>query len=1431
MKKYELSTVQKNIWMLESFYANSAINNITTEIQIDGILDFKIVNEAVNLVIESNDIIRSKFFEENNEVYRIVEPYKPGTIRLMDLRKYTKEEVRKYIDNFAAEPMNVQNKLSTIELIYTAEKKSIILTKFHHLIGDAWSLLSIMANNLVEAIYRLNRGEKIEANEYISEEYNIFVDREKEYAKTNKYAADKEYFAEKFKGLETCTVIKNNNLKRTNNAKRKINYINEKEYKKIKEFCNEKRISEYALILTALTLYLYRISQKNDVVIGTPILNRLSKQEKSIIGLFISTVPLRFKFEEDIDFIELCRIVTSELFTTYRHQKYPFSEISKDFYQNSDVSKMFDIMLSYQNAKYGEYLQKDEIDVNWDFAGCQQEQLIIHVLSDELNDKLKIHYDYLVDLFDEEEIDYIHERLLRIILDGISKNPKINEIKIVTKKEETLLLKDFIGDRVESEYPEKESIISLFQKIAKQNEDRVAVKYKDEQLTYLQLDKKVNALATKLRKEGVTRNSIVAIKLDKGINQIIAMLATLKAGGAYMPIHMDWPDDRIIFMLEDSKAKACITTEEYMPAFACIDEYNGNTDRDLIIDIKEFFEETDIRKCEELELISKPEDLAYIIYTSGTTGKPKGTLIENKNILMLLKAKKFQLDITNEDVWTMFHAYTFDFSVWEMYGALLNGAKLVIVPSDVLKNIDKYVKLLKKEKVTILNHTPSMLFNLIEAEKYSEKEIYLRYLMVGAETVYTTKLKEFHERYPEINICIVYGITETTCISTIKKLEKEDYEKNTFKIGTALPFRKIYILDKNLQLMPIGVEGELCEATGTASRGYLNNEELTNKKFVPCPYSKSTMYRTGDVAKRDLSGDLVYVGRNDNQVKIRGFRIELDEIENLLLKIECIDKILVFVHEQKILAFIKYKPDKDELNFKKIKNILLENIPTYMLPTLYKVNTFPINVNGKIDRKKLLNQIEKDLEKNINQKEKPKTELEKQIYKIIMEVLEGQLIGVTDHFEENNIDSLKILRISLELRKNNYLVTAQDLYNEGTIRKVAELIEQRIKNSANTFSVQKGEYLNINKPSKKFNLERVFITGATGFFGVNILEPLLMDDDVNKIYCLVRDSKDLKGADKLDKQFARMFKNNKALKEKYDLKVRKISGDFTKEKLGIDIDLYKKLALKVTSVINCAANVKHYGAYDNFYRDNVESVKNITEFAKLANASLAQISTQSVAGFVRTDSEDKSVYNEDVLDIGQSFLDSVYMRTKYEAEKYLINEDSTNDLNLKIFRMGNLMPRADNGAFQVNEKENAFLKKLDAIMDLKAVSTELEESEVEISPVDISAKAVYKLMKFDDTMRIYNIANENIKTKNVIDLIRKYGKEINTCKSDELIEKIKNNNNESVALLANELIFSEYIIKSTDSTKTIELLSQFNVKWNKLDMDYIEKLIGIVVRW
>ncbi|MDJ0562506.1 MAG: amino acid adenylation domain-containing protein, partial [Microcystis sp. M49629_WE12] len=552
------------------------------------------------------------------------------------------------------------------------------------------------------------------------------------------------------------------------------------------------------------------------------------------------------------------------------------------------------------------------------------------------------------------------------LLEGIITNPseRVSQLPLLTKVEQQQLLIDW--NNTEVDYPANKCIHQLFEEQVERTPNAVAVTYENESLTYRELNNRANQLAHYLRKLGVKADTLVGISLERSLEMMVGLLGILKAGGAYVPLDPDYPQERLSFMLEDSQVKVLVTQAKLVKS---IPEHQAQ-----LICLDTEWEKIAQNITSNPESVAKPENLIYIIYTSGSTGKPKGVLVNHSNVVRLFAATDAWYNFNSQDVWSLFHSYAFDFSVWEMWGALLYGGRLVVVPYLVTRSPEAFYQLLYQEKVTILNQTPTAFRQLIQAEESlkgsfplsrgdrsstTDNDLSLRLVIFGGEALEINSLQPWFQRHGDQcpQLVNMYGITETTVHVTYRPLSMNDLDSTASVIGRPIPDLQVYLLDQYLQLVPVGVPGEMYVGGVGVTKGYLNRPELTKERFISSPFEKdevipptplnkggnepSKLYKTGDLARYLPDGNIEYLGRIDNQVKIRGFRIELGEIEALLASHPQIWETVVIVRDdatgdKRLVAYIVPQSEKT-ITINEIRQFLKAQLPGYMIPNAFVI--------------------------------------------------------------------------------------------------------------------------------------------------------------------------------------------------------------------------------------------------------------------------------------------------------------------------------------------------------------------------------------------------------------------------------------------------------------------------------------------------------------
>ncbi|NQZ24680.1 MAG: amino acid adenylation domain-containing protein, partial [Colwellia sp.] len=850
---------------------------------------------------------------------------------------------------------------------------------------------------------------------------------------------------------------------------------------KLTRLAQQESSTLFTLLLASFQTLLHRYSGQDEIRIGTPVANRNRLETEGLIGFFVNTQVLRADFDADLTFEQLLQQVKQTTLEAQDNQDLPFEQLVESLQVERSLSHtplfqaMFNYLTEKGSDKEAQLVSLDSLTVegvNWE-SHTAQFDLTLDI--GEFETGISASFNYATDLFDESTIERLAQHWQYLLQGLVAKpNQRIAELPLLDPAEQKHIIQDWNETAVD--YDSSACIHQLFEQQALNNPDNTALVFEDETLTYRVLNQKANQLAHKLRALGVTSDTLVGIAVERSLEMVIGLLAILKAGGAYVPLDPDYPQSRLAYMIEDSGIELLLTQRHIEEQLTIPVTVETKLEVLLLDDglIEAAWAEY---STDNLVNHNNSANLAYVIYTSGSTGKPKGVLQTHDNVNRLFKATKQWFNFTDSDVWTLFHSYAFDFSIWEIFGALLHGGKLVVVPFEVTRSPSDLYNLLCKEKVTVLNQTPSAFSQLMPIacannEKLTstgDNAMALRYVVFGGEALDAASLRPWFECFADNTPQLInmYGITETTVHVTYRRLLLADMHKAGSPIGQVINDLTWYVLDSDLNPVAKGCSGELYVGRSGLARGYHQRPELTAERYIADPFSEEggRLYRTGDLARYRSDGTIEYVGRIDHQVKIRGFRIELGEIESQLQSHDAIRDAVVLAQEgvsgQQLVAYII--PNDGQLTnadteagieagsgsdnnaqhaFRaELKTHLQQVLPEYMVPAhMLFLEKLPLTPNGKLDRKALPKADANQLQQRY---EAPNTVLERQLADIWQEVLGIEQVGLNDNFFELGGHSLLLTQVISRVRQAlSAEIPLRALFEASTLRDFAERAAQ-----------------------------------------------------------------------------------------------------------------------------------------------------------------------------------------------------------------------------------------------------------------------------------------------------------------------------------------------------------------------------------------------------
>ena len=1015
----DLSLAQKEIFKRELYYPETSVNNNSSDIVFKKDVTYETINDSVNDAVRASSAMRTQICtDETGTPKMYVSEFREAKYPLVELKN--KDEYRKWIDEKLNECVfGYDIPLFKLYIIYMTEEKTwAFYSNIHHLLTDAVGTYKF-DDMVVYAIEKRLGEDYEEAEDY---DYTEWLENESKYLNSKSYVRDTEYWQEMiddYDGQELRVENETDDII----GERFDTYASSEITESVKRFCIKHEISLPCFFYALYGLLKAKYTASKSTSLALTLHNRRAK-EKNAIGMFVTTLPLIMKIDDNMTVSEFMGYVKTSEMKFLKHHRYTYGLLQ----QNCSIKEgLLDFGVTYQNFSASNLSEKGYIG---DWRGNGHHDALFVSISDRLNNAaFHFEYDFARKKYPAEYVKRLHESLIKMIEQIVEESErKLCEIEFVTESDKNLILNSF--NATETEYPRDKTVVELFEEQVKKTPDNTALVFEDKKLTYAELNARANSLAHKLRELGVKPDDFVAIIADRSIEMIAGIYGIIKAGGAYVPIDPTLPEDRINYMISDSKAKVILKhTEEKIniscdiPVIELSDEKNWNG------------------LTENPERVNKPENLVYCIYTSGTTGLPKGVMIQNRSLMNYVKTVGDNFYI-HDGIIPLITNYAFDLTVTAIIGGLLLGRALVIFASEY-----KLAKYASKNDVAVLKMTPSHL-NILMDEIESLGDCHIHALMIGGEALTRPLMTRIFSVIGEdTEIINEYGPTETTVASSYAKVKKDD----AITIGKPFYNTQIYIMN-GMNFCGIGVPGELCIAGDGLARGYLNRPELTAEKFVKNPFGEGRMYRTGDLARWLPDGNIEYLGRIDEQVKIRGFRIELGEIESKIREIENIKDCAVIAKADASgdKAIYAYYTSDNEVSVSEIRDRLSESLPEYMVPAfMMQIEEIPVTRNGKLD-KRALPEIET---KNTREYVAPRNEAEEAVCLAFSEVLGIEIVGITDNFFEIGGDSIKAIRIISKLRSLGYITNVKNIMSG----KNAEKIALSMKNSENMIVYDQGE--------------------------------------------------------------------------------------------------------------------------------------------------------------------------------------------------------------------------------------------------------------------------------------------------------------------------------------------------------------------------------------
>ncbi|MFE2050995.1 amino acid adenylation domain-containing protein, partial [Streptomyces sp. NPDC059459] len=965
--KRRLTAAQQGIWYAQEIDPASPAQNMVEYLEISGALRLPVLERAFGQALAETEVLRLRFGRDDDGPWQAVEDLDDYRLPAVDLRAETAPMAAAltWMRTDASRPTDLEKEpVFTITALLVGEERTVLYLRAHHIAADAVGY-GVWLDRVAEIYTTLESGLPCPFTPFATID-EIVADDER-YRSGERFTQDRAYWAQEIPDAPEVVTLAGASAPASGHVHRRSAAVPGEIAEPLRLLARASGVALPALLLAAAGLYVHRMADAPEVVLGLTVPARKGSEVADSVSMMSNELPLRLRFTPGMRVRDLARHASRQARGLLAHQRYRYGDLHRDAKAVGGSGRrlfgpLVNLMPADDSPRFGrcETISRTYLA---DLANGAVDDVMI-LIQDRPDSGLRVDFVANPALYTDEENAAHHGRFLHLLagLSRLRPDSRIARLELTTPAERTRILDEWNGRT--GEVP-RTTLPELFEAQAAGNPDAIAVVSAETRLTYGELNAHANRLARLLVDKGAGPEHRVAVMMDRSADLVITLLAVLKAGAVYVPIDPEYPADRISYVLADSRPTLLVTHQAHAHT-----DMTGDVTARVVTDDPVVRAELMSRDGANLSdtdrrAVLQPSHPAYVIYTSGSTGRPKGVLVTHGNVTRLFEATDAWFGFGPDDVWTWFHSFAFDFSVWELWGALLQGGRLVAVPFAVSREPGAFLSLLADERVTVLNQTPSAFYQLVQAESDSARRhgLALRLVVFGGEALDAARLAPWYRRHADDapRLVNMYGITETTVHVTYAPLSADDTGYTSSVIGRGIPDLRTYVLDDALQLLPPGAAGELYVSGAGLARGYLGRAGLTAGRFVADPFGRAgeRMYRTGDLVRWNGEGQLEYLGRTDDQVKVRGFRIELGEVEAALLAAPSVAQAVVVVREdgpgdRRLVGYAvpvagTVRPDAVTL-----RAGMSAVLPEYMVPSaIVVVDALPLTVNGKLDRRAL----------------------------------------------------------------------------------------------------------------------------------------------------------------------------------------------------------------------------------------------------------------------------------------------------------------------------------------------------------------------------------------------------------------------------------------------------------------------------------------------
>ncbi|MEH1777317.1 amino acid adenylation domain-containing protein [Nostoc sp.] len=1452
-----LSFAQQRLWFLEQFLPGNPLYNLPQTFHLVGQVNLSALEQSVNEIIRRHEVLRTTFAFLDGQPVQIIAPTLTVPLHLIDLRTLSGSQKDTEIQRLTIEecqrPFNLNHgPLVRTTLLQLGAEEYVLLLNIHHIVFDGWSVGTFFRE--LRLLYQAFVNGQLSPLAELPIQYADFALWQRQWLQGKVLSEQLDYWKQQLADLPILQLPSDRPRPaiQTYRGTRQPLALSKSLSETLTRFSQQEGVTLFMTLLAAFQTLLFRYTSSADIQVGSVIANRHYQEIESLIGFFVNTLILRSDFSDSPTFRQLLKQVREVTLEAYAHQDLPFEKLVEELEPERDLSRhpLFQIGFALQNVPIPAIeLSGMTINHRLEHNGTAKFDLFLELF--ETPDGISGWFEYSTDLFDAATISRIGENFQTLVA-GIVANPdqKVTDLPLLTANECQQLLVEW--NQTQADYPEQSCIHQLFEVQVQREPNSVAAIFAEQQITYHDLNARANQLARHLQTLGVGPDVLVGICVERSLEMIVALLAILKAGAAYVPLDTAYPQQRLSLMLTDSQVTVLLTQQslleqlpEHQASIVCLD-------RD--------WEDIATQAQNNLDINIHPDNLTYVIYTSGSTGKPKGVAMPHRPLVNLIAWQSQTSTVGFGSKTLQYTPISFDVSFQEIFATLTTGGTLVLISESMRREPTQLLQFLNREGIERLFLPYVALQQIAEMARIegivpcSLREV----ITAGEQLRITDAIAHLFRQLPNCTLHNQYGPSETHVVTAFTLANSPTDWSALPPIGRPIANSQMYLLDSQLQPVPVGVPGELYIGGIGIARGYLNRLDLTDARFIPNPFENSKcdrLYKTGDLARYLSDGNIEYLNRIDHQVKIRGFRIELGEIEALLAQHPSVKTSVVIDREdvpgqKRLVAYVvqNQQYENDSKLTLELRHFLKQKLPEYMIPTAFVcLEKLPLTPSGKLDRRALPapDQSRPILEVALIT---PRTPTEKKMLGIWIKILGIDNVGIQDNFFELGGNSLLAAQLMIYVRETFQVqMPVRCIFEQPTIEGLCQIVEKfhhqgnAALNTAISFKAEAILDSNIYPQgvlAKDISQQKhIFLTGATGFLGAFLLHELLQQTEA-KIYCLVRADNESEGLKRLQKNLEKYL----IWDANQSSRIIAIPGNLAQFRLGLSLEQFERLAEQIDVIYHSGAEVGFAKPYSLIKAANVLGTQEVLRLACHAQLKpVHYISTIAIFSTIACFNGLNVLYEDDDIDRSETYLyqDIGYIQSKWVAEK-LVWIAKSRGIPITVIRSGFLMGHPHTGVTNTDDYISRLIK---GCIQLGSFP-DLVNQKQDLITVDYASKAIVQISRRKESLgnafHLVPLASQNIDLNRLFELISTCGYQLKKVSyeqwTNDLINQARYSQKNSLFPLIPMLTEKVYqgltawqLYQNTpdlDCNNTLEAIADTSIYSPSMDTELIRKYLA-----